>query len=227
MKIALLGNGRTGKFVLDYAKDAEVFNEQRIPTTETLKECDVIISFLPGAPFVDLLPTLLESKLPIVTGSTGVEFPKDLSEKLQSNNQIMIHAHNFSLGMNVVRLMIQKMSALADLFPEGTFNIHEVHHVHKIDGPSGTAISFKNWLDREAKVSFDREGDVVGHHKITFESLEEKVTLVHDANSRAIFAKGAVWAAQYILDHQAKLAPGLYQFNELIFSHLKKRGIEL
>ena len=155
----------------------------------------------------------------MVSGSTGMDWPTDLDARLKEQKLSWIKSHNFSLGMNVVRLMIQKMSLLANLFDDGTFNIHDIHHVHKKDAPSGTALSWKEWLGKDCEITAERKGDVVGYHHLIFESNEEKVTLVHEAKNRAIFARGAIFGANMLIENQ--LMPGLLDFNTVIKDYLK------
>ncbi|MBC76693.1 MAG: hypothetical protein CME64_11820 [Halobacteriovoraceae bacterium] len=220
MKIALLGTGKTGMKVADIHGDVELFNTRNPATLDSLKNCDVVVSFLPGEAFLDHIDLLVESGLPVVTGSTGMEWPKNIEQRLKENNASWIKAHNFSLGMNVVREMIKTMSKLSDLFDDGTFTIHDIHHVHKKDAPSGTAISWKEWLGKDAEITAQREGDVVGYHHLEFDCADEKIKLVHEAKDRTIFARGAVWAAK-ILHEDHNLSKGLLDFNEVVKNYLK------
>tara|TARA_B100001971_G_C18268036_1_gene596462 strand:- start:35658 stop:36320 length:663 start_codon:yes stop_codon:yes gene_type:complete len=219
MKIALLGAGKTGGEVKNLHENTIVFDTKNPPTIENLKECDVAISFLPGDAFLSYIDILLKAEIPVVSGSTGMDWPTDLDARLKEKKLSWIKSHNFSLGMNVVRLMIQKMSLLANLFDDGTFNIHDIHHVHKKDAPSGTALSWKEWLGKDCEITAERKGDVVGYHHLIFESNEEKVTLVHEAKNRAIFARGAIFGANMLIENQ--LMPGLLDFNTVIKDYLK------
>src|SRR5690606_8405163 len=99
MRIALLGNGKTGSKVLEIAEKKHqliIFDSQRVPTFEKLKETDAIISFLPGNVFLDLIPLLVETKLPVVTGSTGFTWPDNIQTILKEKNLAWIYATNFS-----------------------------------------------------------------------------------------------------------------------------------
>lgn len=215
MRIALLGAGKTGSKVAKIHDDVVIFNTKNPPKLEELQKCDVVVSFLPGEAFLDHLDLLIESKLPVATGSTGFDWPEDIDQRLKENQLSWIRAHNFSLGMNVVREMIKQMSTLAKLFDDGSFSIHDIHHVHKKDSPSGTALSWKQWLNEEVNITAKREGDVVGYHHLEFDSADEKITLVHEAKDRSIFARGAVWAAK-ILTEDDSLEKGLLDFNEVV-----------
>jgi 4-hydroxy-tetrahydrodipicolinate reductase len=219
MKIALLGPGKTGSYILKLHEDVMAFDGSNPPTLDKISQSDVVISFLPGDAFLDYIPMLIESKKPVVTGSTGMQWPKEIDQQLKEQNLSWIRSHNFSLGMNVVRLMIEKMSLLNDLFDDGTYSIHDIHHVHKKDAPSGTALSWKDWLGIDCEITAERKGDVVGYHHMIFDSPEEKITLVHEAKNRGIFAKGAIFAANIL--HTQKIENGLLDFNQVIKDYLK------
>lgn len=218
MKIALLGAGKTGGEVLNLHENTISFDLENPPTLDKLAECDAVISFLPGDAFLEYISLLIESKKPVVCGSTGMDWPENIDSELKSIGLTWIKSHNFSLGMNVVRLMIQKMSLLVKLFDNGEFTIHDIHHIHKKDAPSGTALSWKDWLGEECEITAERTGDVVGYHHLIFNSPEEKITLIHEAQNRAIFARGALFGAKLVTEN--KLDHGLLDFNTVIKNFL-------
>ena len=212
-KIALLGRGKTGSKVLEL-KDQEkvtVFHREHPPTYEKLKDHDVILSFLPGDAFSEMIPLLVETKKPVVTGSTGLSWPAGLHEDLKKRGVTWIYASNFALGMTLMKEMILLMGRANQLFEDLDFEIHEVHHTKKIDSPSGTALSWKEWLGHEALVTSERTGDVVGEHQLTLKTSFEQMTLKHEARDRKIFAQGALWACSKVLEYR----PGLWPFSEL------------
>lgn len=222
MKIALLGSGKTGSHVAEILGDQVlIFNRSNPATLEMLASCDAVISFLPGDAFVENISLLLEANLPVVTGSTGFEWKQEWIDKIERGNVPWVYAHNFSLGMNIVKLMIEDLSLAVDLLPNANCSIHEVHHTKKIDAPSGTALAWQEWMHTKCEISSDRSGDVVGFHHLTLDSENEKIELSHEAKDRAIFAQGAIWAAKYLIDH--KINSGLYQFNELVRENLSQR----
>lgn len=214
MKIALLGKGKTGAKVLEVAQDVEVYDRSNPATYEKLMKADVVISFLPGEAFLNLIPLLLETKKPVVTGSTGFEWPTNFHQTLQEKKLTWIHATNFSLGVVVVKQMIQKLHQMTHLFSEKKLSIHEVHHTKKLDAPSGTALSMKDWLQEEVEVTSERTGDVVGIHTLTLETPSEVISLTHDAKNRTLFAEGAVWAARHLVN--TKNEPGLLPFQQVV-----------
>jgi 4-hydroxy-tetrahydrodipicolinate reductase len=219
MKIALLGKGKTGSKVLELAQcEVEVFDTKNLPSYEKLLKNDVIISFLPGEAFTELIPMLLETKKPVVTGSTGFKWPNDFEQTLQEKKITWIHATNFSLGVVVLKQLIEKLHQIDHLFKGKTFSIHEVHHTKKLDAPSGTALSMKEWLKNPCEITSERTGDVVGIHTLTLDTPGEIIRLEHEAKDRTLFAEGALWAARYIHHHQLK--PGLHAFQKVVESHL-------
>ncbi len=219
MKVALLGKGKTGGRVLELLRDQSiphtVFDSVNHPTLENLKGHDVVISFLSGEVFFSYADLLIESKIPVVTGSTGVPFPLNFDVKLKAP---WIYATNFSLGMNLIQQMIQVMSQAQKLLSEYTFSIHEVHHTKKLDSPSGTALSWKKWAAHEMEISSERIGDVPGIHEITLTTKTEKISLKHEALDRKIFAEGALFGAKKI----HSLPPGLHLFQDVVQSILIK-----
>ena len=217
MKIALLGKGKTGGKVIEVGElrghEVMAFGKEAPPSLEVLKESDIVISFLPGPAYLEFIDLLIESKTPVISGSTGAELPVNLDDKLNLANIAWIHGHNFSLGMNLIHEMIQIISKADKLFDETQYAIHEVHHTHKKDAPSGTALKWQEWLQHEANITSERTGDVVGDHVLTLKTSTEEITLRHQALDRKIFAQGAVWAAEYL--NQNKLEPGLHWFEDI------------
>jgi 4-hydroxy-tetrahydrodipicolinate reductase len=219
MKIALLGKGKTGSKVLELARsEVEVFDSKNIPTYEKLIKHDVIISFLPGEAFHGLIPMLLETKKPVVTGSTGFSWPSDFDKTLREKGLTWIHATNFSLGVVVLKQLIERLHQVDHLFADRKLLIHEVHHTRKLDAPSGTALSMKEWLQEPCEITSERTGDVVGLHTLTLETPGEIIRLEHEAKDRRLFAEGSLWAANYILNQ--KMGPGLFAFQKVVEKHL-------
>ncbi len=219
MKLALLGKGKTGGKVLELASgdiSIDTFDRSNHPTYEKLLSYDVILSFLPGDAFAELIPTLLETKKPVVTGSTGFKWPDNFHETLRAKNVTWIYATNFSLGVVVLKQLIERLNKVSHLFSEKTLSIHEVHHTKKLDAPSGTALSMKEWLVGDCEVTSAREGDVVGLHTLTLETPSEIIRLEHEAKNRTLFAEGALWATKMI----SKTEPGLHSFQKVVENHL-------
>lgn len=222
MKISVIGTGKTGGKVVEMlgTRLAFTFDAEHPPTLEKLQQSDAVIIFVPGQAVPDILDVVLKSRVPAAWGSTGFVWPNDLNERVKATGTKWVLANNFSLGMNVVRHAIQSISAGAGALKNPEFHIHEVHHIHKKDAPSGTAISWKNWLDKPVEITSAREGDVNGIHELTIRTKTEKITLRHEALDRSIFAEGAIWAAEQLVNNE-QLLPGVHTFGAL-FDQLTK-----
>lgn len=220
MKIGLLGTGRTGGRVIElYGQENLVgFNESDRPTLEALKQCDALISFLPGPVLLEYIDLILESNVPLATGSTGFEWPKDIDSRLKEKGIAWIAASNFALGMSLVYAMIKVMAKAPKIFDDSKFKLHEVHHIHKKDHPSGTALTWQKWLGQDIEFSFDREGDNPGDHKLTLETGFENIIVQHQSKDRKIFAQGAIWAAEKLAT--GDVAPGLNDFQDILQKEL-------
>ena len=221
---ALLGAGRTGAKVLDLKnsdQDIIVFNSKKPATLDKLKKCDAIISFLPGQAFLDHIPLLLESGLPVVTGSTGFIWPEHLDERLKSNNQTWIYGRNFALGMNLIQPIIEILGSAERLVDKTDYKMHEVHHANKVDAPSGTALNWQSWLEQKVEISFERRGDVIGEHELTLKTEFEEITIKHKVSDRKSFASGALWAACFLLGN-AEQSPGLVNVEDIAQERLNR-----
>lgn len=214
MKIALLGKGKTGSKVLECKTHQVIaFDSKNPPNFEKLETFDAIISFLPGEAFKSYIPLLVETKLPVVTGSTGFDWPVNLDETLKAKNISWIYASNFSMGVAVVKQMLNKLAASSSFFPNHHTSIHEVHHTKKLDAPSGTALSMERWMHEKCTITSERTGDVIGFHELTFDTGSEKIKISHEALDRRLFADGAIWAAEYLVKNKT---PGLHAFQDII-----------
>lgn len=219
MKLALLGKGKTGSKVLELHKgEVSIFDSKNRPTLKNLREHDVLVSFLPGDAFLEYLPLFLESKRPMVIGSTGLVWPVDLDTKLKENEMTWIYGSNFSLGVVLSKILIEKMNEYLPLFGETSFSLHEVHHTKKLDSPSGTALSMASWVKGKVDITSERSGDVVGYHALMMKTPREEITIAHNALDRSLFAEGALKACEIILNN--KLPPGLHNFQEVIQKQL-------
>lgn len=222
MRIALLGKGKTGSKVLELSQDEiTVFDRTNVATYEKLLSHDLIISFLPGDAFKELIPLLLETKKPVITGSTGFTWPEGFKYTLREKKLVWVHATNFSLGVVVVKNLLENLHHASPLFKTKTASIHEVHHTQKKDAPSGTALSMQEWYGEDCEITSERTGDVIGLHTLTFATGSETITITHEALDRALFAEGALWAANYVMTHP--LNPGLIPFQTLVEGTLNEQ----
>jgi 4-hydroxy-tetrahydrodipicolinate reductase len=232
MNIALLGNGKTGSHVRTLAADmpgvrVTVFDRSHPPLRQSLAGHDAVISFLPGPAFLSFLPELMACRLPVVSGSTGFDWPggrEEFSRKISETGLHWVHASNFSIGMSLIHEMIQTLSLAGTLYDEYAFSIHEVHHKNKKDAPSGTALAWRDWLGAEAETTSERTGDVIGEHELTLTTPYEQIRLRHVAGDRKLFASGALWTVRQVLHGDLLPGPGLYDLQQLVFRHLKRYG---
>ncbi|WP_164848292.1 4-hydroxy-tetrahydrodipicolinate reductase [Halobacteriovorax sp. HLS] len=221
MKFAVIGKGKTGSHVIELLKQKschyEIFDSKNSPTAKKLKKFDVAICFVNGPVFESLIPTLIDSRISVVTGATGLDFSQELSGQIKSAGVKWIKASNFSIGMNLVHKMISDcLSKASKLFDEYSFNIHEVHHTKKLDAPSGTAIKWQDWSGEKFDITHERIGDVVGDHTITLSTKNEKISLRHEALDRSIFASGALKACELL----SEVEPGLHDFEDITLNKL-------
>ncbi|OFZ46873.1 MAG: hypothetical protein A2381_04545 [Bdellovibrionales bacterium RIFOXYB1_FULL_37_110] len=217
MKVAIIGTGKTGSKVVELLQDSSpgIFNTTNPPTLEKLKKFDVIITFVPGTAFQNLLKLLLDSQLPVVSGATGFNFPNDFHATLIHKKLRWIHSNNFSLGINLIQPMLKALKKTSRLFADYHFTLHETHHVQKKDAPSGTSQMWQAWLGEKINITSERTGDVVGTHCLTLNLDFEKITLTHEALDRKIFAQGAIYAAHELLTNK-NLEYGLLNFTTLV-----------
>lgn len=216
MKIAVIGTGKTGGKVAELLTDdqiSETFDEDNPPTAAKLKKADAAIIFVPGGAVDDIIDEVFHSGIPAVWGSTGYEWPEDLNQRLQEAGQKWLKASNFSLGMNIIRRAIKVISEGSEMLSDPEYLIHEVHHIHKKDAPSGTAISWKEWLGKDAEITSERKGDIKGIHELTVNTDAESIFLKHQAHDRAVFAQGAIWAAEQIVKEHVE--PGFHDFSTI------------
>lgn len=132
----------------------------------------------------------------------------------------MFWASNFSLGVAIFSAVNKYLAKIMNEFPDYKVSMKEVHHIHKLDAPSGTAITLAEQikenmprLKEDVKIEAVREGEVPGIHSITYDSEADQITITHDAHNRKGFALGAVLAAEYTAKHQGLLTTSdLFQF---------------
>jgi 4-hydroxy-tetrahydrodipicolinate reductase len=204
--------------------DVTIFDSSRIPTLNSIAGHDVIISFLPGEAFLGYTTMLLESGVPVVTGSTGFEWPMgrdSLHNQIMANGTVWIQSGNFSLGnlaLLPVLMQLGKHPAVKEFQPM----LQEWHHVHKKDAPSGTALMWRDAFGREAEIRSFREGDIVGIHELILRSDTESIIIRHEVSDRDVFAQGALFLVDFITRNRRDIRSGLYSMQELmdLYKHL-------
>lgn len=213
MRILLLGHGRMGQLVASLAPSygatvAGVIDEhsgERAIAEGRFGEVDVAIDFTLAAAVPKNLPQLAERQINVVIGTTGWQ-PHEaaMREIAQSAGIGVLAASNFSLGMNVFQLAVEEASRQFAKHPEFGAWIHESHHTMKRDAPSGTALTLQAGMvragyDRPIDVSSTRAGSVPGTHTVGFDGPSETIELTHTVRDRAVFARGALTAAHWLV----------------------------
>lgn len=223
MKIAVIGTGKTGGEVLRILDEEQVvgpFDSTNAATVDKLELADAAIIFVPGSAVEEIMAPVMESGIAAVWGSTGYEWnDEQLDQQLKQRGIKWMRASNFSLGMNIIRRCLQLIGKGAGILDEPEFSIHEIHHADKQDAPSGTAISWKQWLDKEAGITSERKGDIKGIHQLLVKTKFESIKLEHEAHDRAVFAEGAVWAVQQLVN--SSIEPGFYTMETLFDQKIK------
>ena len=220
--IAVIGSGHTGQAVIELlpARPAPlVFNRSRPVTVAALRQARLAIIFVPATALEEILPVVLASGIDAVWGTTGADWPADLERQVTAHGARWVMADNFSLGMQLIRRCLQVLGRGVALLDSPRFHIDEVHHSGKQDSPSGTALSWQRWLDQDVSIRAERQGDVKGEHRLQIRALGETIELHHRAHDRQLFARGALWAADYLQDNPG-LVPGVHLFNRLLDQQL-------
>ena len=218
MRIALVGYGKMGKIIHQIALKRGhdvVATLDETPTVEKLNSPDVVIEFSSPESAFSNIKFCLENKIPVVAGTTGWLEKKPEVEKIALENETgFLYGSNFSLGVNLFFALNEKLAEMMAPFQNDySCQLEEIHHIHKLDAPSGTAISiaegifkhsdFKSWkLDEtqgtELGITAIREGEVPGTHSVFYRSEVDEIEIKHTAFNRNGFAVGAVIAAEWL-----------------------------
>lgn len=233
MKIALVGYGKMGKIIGEIAESRGhevVAKLNESPTLENLNNPDVVIEFSNPEVAFNNIKICLENKIPVVCGTTGwLDQKPEIAKIATENETAFLYGSNFSLGVNLFFALNEKLADLMKNFSEYKVQLEEIHHTHKKDAPSGTAISlaegiikndhrFDAWKLDETKgnelgIFAIREDEVPGTHSIFYRSEVDEIEIKHTAFNRNGFALGAVIAAEWI---QGK--KGNFSMKDVLFS---------
>ena len=196
MKIALIGYGKMGHMIerIALSRGHEIVAVvDPIERRGRIEDAEVAIEFSTPATAEANVRMCFEKQLPVVCGTTGWD-----SKPLQDTEHAFIWTSNYSLGVNILFAMNRKLAQIMSRYPEYTPSITEVHHIHKLDKPSGTAKTLAEALPKGTAIESVREGEVPGIHTIEWDSEVDTLTLSHSAKSREGFALGAVLAAEWL-----------------------------
>ena len=244
MKIALIGYGKMGKMIEQIARDRghEIVcvidvNNQDDFDSDAFKSADVAIEFTnPTAAYGNYLRAF-KHNVKVVSGSTG--WMKDHGDDVRKmcsaeGGQTLFWASNFSIGVAIFSAVNRYLAKIMNGFTQYDVRMVETHHIHKLDAPSGTAITLaeeiindvdrkKDWVKgvqrladgtvegtndvaaESLAIESIRRDEVPGIHSIIYDSEADCITITHDAHSRKGFALGAVLAAEFTKDHSGLL----------------------
>ncbi len=182
---------------------------------EDIEFCDCLVDFtLPGATLENLTYVVKYKKCAVV-GTTGFS-PEGFKQIEEAARYIpIVYSPNMSQGVNLLFKLIQ---ICARVLKGYSVSLEEAHHLQKKDAPSGTAKKIAQILNQEGfnirteQIKAIREGEIVGDHRVVFESKAEKIELFHSAKTRDIFAQGALQAVKWVIDKQK----GLYTMEEVL-----------
>jgi len=219
MKIALLGYGKMGKTIEKMAlqKGHEiVYKSTSSSQSGNFKDAQIAIEFSIAETAPANIKRCFEAQIPVVCGTTGwLDQKIDVEKACQNCNGSFIYASNFSVGVHLFFNLNKHLAKLMEPWNEYDIAIEEIHHTQKKDAPSGTAISLaedvlpftnkKKWaLDNIAHDAIPikalRETGVKGTHSVGFTSKIDTITIKHEAHTRDGFAKGAIIAAEFLID---------------------------
>ena len=190
--------------------------DQVLPA-ERLADCppfDVAIDFSLPAAFDPILALCLQRACALVSGTTGLSSSQREAMQAAAGTIPVLWASNFSLGVAVLEDLVARAAAA---LPDWPVRIVETHHVHKLDAPSGTALTLARASEavtcRPVAIESVREGEVIGDHVLTLQGLGETLELSHCAGTRDIFATGALETARRLCGREA----GLWRVGSLLF----------
>lgn len=222
MKITLIGYGKMGHEIekICVSRGHEIVciideNNQNDFESKAFQSSDVAIEFsTPDSAFQNYKNSF-KYNIPVVAGTTGwLSHIDEIKDLCKDGKQTFFYASNYSVGVNIFFAVNKYLSKLMNQFPDYNVEMEETHHIHKLDAPSGTAITLaediinnlerkENWtmnspVTSEIYIGAIREGEVPGNHKVKYFSEFDSITIEHDAKTRKGFALGAVIAAEFV-----------------------------
>lgn len=225
MKIALIGYGKMGHIIEKIAVERGHHIVAVIDADNTCElgghefaTTDVAIEFTTPSTAVENILASFAAGVPVVSGTTGWQkYLPEMQKLCEEGKGTLLWSSNFSIGVNIFRAVNRYLASLMERFPEYRPSLVETHHIHKLDHPSGTAVTLceeiiaadgniERWEEAEVSavdtktlpVKAIREGEVPGIHTILWDSPVDTLTISHSAKSREGFALGAVMAAEWL-----------------------------
>lgn len=222
MKIALIGYGRMGHEIEKIATErghtiVSIIDEKNQGDFDSpaFKSADVAIEFSIPDSALSNYRKCFAADVPVVAGTTGwLEHLPEIKNACRYEGKTFFYASNYSLGVNIFFAVNKYLAKIMNAFPDYSVKMEETHHIHKLDAPSGTAITLaegiienvdrkSNWkLETETNptdlaIHCIREGDVPGIHEVFYESEADVISIKHDSKNRKGLALGAVLAAEF------------------------------
>lgn len=232
MKIALIGYGKMGHMIESIALERGheivcIIDQNNLDEFESnaFASADVAIEFTTPHTAEQNILRAWSAGVPVVCGTTGWDVESLKQQLLHNSIQLLHHttpslmwSSNYSIGVNILFALNQQLAKLMVSYPDYTPHMTEVHHIHKLDAPSGTAKTLQEAIGEDrlavADIESIREGEVPGIHSIMWDSEVDTIIISHSAKSRKGFALGAVIAAEWM-----KGKTGWHEFSEVVFSH--------
>jgi 4-hydroxy-tetrahydrodipicolinate reductase len=214
LRIAVVGDGKMGRAIGELARERGIIVTKTLGVADnpggsaisrqTLGDADVVIEFTePSAAPANIIAAA-RAGFPIITGTTGwgAELDRVRRAVIESNGA-MVHAPNFSVGVNLFLAIAAEVGRLMRAAPEFDAAIVETHHAAKKDAPSGTAIALERAvagpLGHAIGITSVRTGHVPGTHELSFDGPFEQIRVTHTARDRRVFADGALRAAAWVV----------------------------
>ena len=228
MKIALIGYGKMGHMIEDIAKKrgheiVSIIDVNNINDfdSDAFRSAEVAIEFTNPTAAYDNLQKAWAQGVKVVSGSTGwlAAHETELKAACANEGKTLLWASNFSLGVAIFGAVNKYLAHIMNQFPDYDVTMTETHHVHKLDAPSGTAITLaeqiveadgsvtgsKENAPEALRIDAIRRDEVPGIHTVEYDSPADCIRITHDAHSRQGFALGAVLAAEYVAKHEGWL----------------------
>lgn len=239
MKIALIGYGKMGHMIEAIARHrghdiVAIIDIDNLADfdSDAFRSADVAIEFTAPSVAEGNVRRCFEQGVKVVSGSTGwLKGPvlEEMQALCSDGRNTLLWSSNFSVGVAIFRAVNRYLARIMNGFDTYDVSMTETHHVHKLDAPSGTAITLAEHiveeLDRKERwglhetapdvlrIDDIRRGEVPGIHTITYDSPADLIEITHSAHTREGFALGAVLAAEYLKDHAGwQTIDDLFQF---------------
>lgn len=235
LNIALIGYGRMGHTIEKIARQRGhhivcIIDKDNVADFQSraFREADVAIEFSTPATAVENILKCIAAGVPVVSGTTGWQSDMPAVKKtVEEEKGALLYGSNFSVGVNIFMALNRYLAGIMNSFENYSPDMTETHHIHKLDHPSGTAVTLADelververvdeWIEpcnsnpapRQMPLNFIRRGEVAGIHTIEWESEFDTISISHSAKTREGFALGAVLGAEWLPGHTGFFSVG-------------------